>query len=98
MEQEASPDQERESISSISRPTIVQILIILESGYVLQLVGALHVAFLFSFFYPLRPPKQAVFKTMVCLTIDDILESKKMALKLRVAAEGPPLSDSQEPL
>lgn len=49
MEKEANSDPQKESISLIPRHTVVQILIILGSGYVLQLVGTLHGVFLFLF-------------------------------------------------
>lgn len=46
-------------------------------------MGTLHVAFLFSFSLPENKTKQkAVIKTMVILTIEDILELKKMASKI----------------
>lgn len=49
MKKEANSDPQKESISLIPRHTVVQILIILDSGYVLQLVGTLHGVFLFLF-------------------------------------------------
>lgn len=45
----ANSDPQKESISLIPRHTVVQILIILVQGYVLQLVGTLHGVFLFLF-------------------------------------------------
>lgn len=52
MEKEANSDPQKESISLIPRHTVVHILIILDSGYVLQLVGTLHGVFLFLFEIP----------------------------------------------
>ena len=49
MEKEANSDPQKESISLIPRHTVVHILIILDSGYVLQLVGTLQGVFLFLF-------------------------------------------------
>ena len=49
MKKEANSDPQKEYISLIPRHTVVQILIILDSGYVLQLVGTLHGVFLFLF-------------------------------------------------
>lgn len=83
MEKEANSDPQKESISLIPRHTVVHILIILDSGYVLQLVGTLHGVFLFLFeIPPTDKKKKAVPKTMPCLTIDGILESKKIGVEI----------------
>lgn len=84
MEKEANSDPQKESISLIPRHTVVHILIILDSGYVLQLVGTLHGVFLFLFEIPPtdKKKKKAVPKTMPCLTIDGILESKKIGVEI----------------
>lgn len=84
MEKEANSDPQKESISLIPRHIVVHILIILDSGYVLQLVGTLHGVFLFLFEIPPtdKKKKKAVPKTMPCLTIDGILESKKIGVEI----------------